>query len=251
MKAVIAHKGKTYSADLTAPMPVSLPLRAGKENVNAWYLPPPVIAPVRDGNFTGRVAEGGSVNFNTITFNPHAHGTHTECLGHITREFYSVHALLKQFFFFAELISLEPEASGEDRIITEEQLRRLLVEKTPEALVIRTLPNGTEKCSRQYSHTHPPYLSEAAAVFIREKGVRHLLIDLPSVDKEKDEGKLLAHNAFWDMAGRPRTEATITEFIYVPDTITDGSYLLNLQVAPFENDAAPSNPVLYALTETS
>jgi hypothetical protein len=41
--------------------------------------------------------------------------------------------------------------------------------------------------SRKYSHTNPPYLEEAAALFIRESGIQHL-IDLPSVDKEKDEG---------------------------------------------------------------
>ena len=39
-------------------------------------------------------------------------------------------------------------------------------------------------------------------------------------------------------------DATITEFIYVTNEIFDGDYLLNLQFAPFENDAAPSRPVL-------
>jgi hypothetical protein len=29
-----------------------------------------------------------------------------------------------------------------------------------------------------------------------ESGIKHLLIDLPSVDKEHDEGKLVAHKAF-------------------------------------------------------
>ena len=60
------------------------------------------------------------------------------------------------------------------------------------------------------------------------------MIDLPSVDKEKDDGQLLAHNAFWNTAGKIRTEATITEFIFVPNTIEDGKYILNLQIAPFE-----------------
>ena len=84
-------------------------------------------------------------------------------------------------------------------------------------------------------------------VFIRELGVEHLLIDLPSVDKEKDDGKLLAHKAFWNFNSEVRLNATITEFIYVPDSITDGAYFLNLQVAPFENDASPSRPVLYKI----
>jgi arylformamidase len=74
-----------------------------------------------------------------------------------------------------------------------------------------------------------------------------LLIDLPSVDKEKDDGQLLAHKAFWDVNGNIRTEATITEFIYVPNKVLDGSYILNLQIAPFENDATPSKPVLYKI----
>jgi kynurenine formamidase len=99
----------------------------------------------------------------------------------------------------------------------------------------------------QYSHTNPTYLMEEAAVFLREKGIKHLLIDLPSVDKEKDDGKLLSHHAFWNTAGTLRLDATITEFIYVPNTIKDGLYFLNLMVAAIENDASPSKPVLYEI----
>jgi hypothetical protein len=50
-----------------------------------------------------------------------------------------------------------------------------------------------------YSNTNPPYLSESAAHLIKNSGVQHLLIDLPSVDREEDEGKLLAHKAFWNV----------------------------------------------------
>ena len=44
-----------------------------------------------------------------------------------------------------------------------------------------------------------------------------------------------------------RFNCTITEMIYVYEEIQDGSYLLNLQFASFENDASPSKPVLYSL----
>ena len=74
-----------------------------------------------------------------------------------------------------------------------------------------------------------------------------MLVDLPSVDKEKDEGKLLSHNAFWNTSGKLRMAATIPEFIYVPNSVEDGEYLLNLMIAPFENDATPSKPVLYRI----
>jgi kynurenine formamidase len=38
---------------------------------------------------------------------------------------------------------------------------------------------------RKYSHTDPPFLAEDAALFLHESGIKHLLIDLPSVDKER------------------------------------------------------------------
>ncbi|MNE18352.1 hypothetical protein D3C80_1113840 [compost metagenome] len=74
---------------------------------------------------------------------------------------------------------------------------------------------------------------------------------MPSVDKEHDEGKLLAHKAFWNVEDvdnlnpDARVNCTITEMIFVADEVQDGSYLLNLQIASFENDASPSKPILY------
>ena len=106
-----------------------------------------------------------------------------------------------------------------------------------------------EKMNRNYSGTNPPYLLEQTARFIVDRNIDHLLVDLPSVDKESDNGALLAHKAFWDVEGNIRLHATITEFIFVPNSVEDGTYFLNLQVAPFENDASPSRPVLYEILD--
>ena len=249
MKATINN----FQIDLSKPIDISIPLSNTDKNPIAWYIEKPEIEPVKFGDWVGKVSEGSSTNFNNIFFNPHGHGTHTECLGHITREFYSINQCLKQFFFTAELISLEPKKVGEDLVITKEQIEIALGENSPEAIIIRTLPNPESKKHLNYSNTNPPYLEEAAAIFIREKGIQHLLIDLPSVDKEHDEGKLLAHKAFWNVKDvnqvneYARFNCTITEMIYVNEEIHDGSYLLNLQFASFENDASPSKPVLYSL----
>jgi kynurenine formamidase len=252
--AKIQKNNKSFEVDLSKPIDISISLTNTDENPIAWYLKKPVIEPVRFEEWVGKVSVGmSSTNFNSISFNPHAHGTHTECLGHITREFYSVNQSLKQFFFVSELVSVEFEDQEGDLVITKEAVEHALLGKIPEALVIRTLPNSSDKKSRKYSHTNPPYLSEEAALFIREIGVQHLLIDLPSVDKEKDEGKLLAHKAFWNVSDvnnlnkEARLECTITEMIFVADEVQDGSYLLNLQIASFENDASPSKPVLYPI----
>lgn len=253
MLATIKHNNTTFEVDFSKPIDISIPLSNTDNNPIAWYIEKPVIEPVRFGDWVGKVSEGSSsTNFNNIFFNPHGHGTHTECLGHITRDFYSVNQNLTQFFFTAELVTLRPYVQGDDHVITKIQIMAALVGKNPEAVVIRTMPNETDKMSRKYSNTNPAYLDEAAAGYLREIGVKHLLIDLPSVDKEHDEGKLLAHKAFWNVTDvnnlnqDTRLDATITEMIYVPDSIHDGSFLLNLQIASFENDASPSKPILYS-----
>ena len=247
MKATILIADKDYTVDLSKPLDISLPLMASKENPTAWYLEKPEISPVVVDDWVGKVSEGASVNFNTIRFNPHAHGTHTECVGHISEAFYSVNETLSSYFFTSEVISITPETRQEDQVLSLAEIKKALAGKNPEAVIIRTLPNTTDKKSKQYSNTNWPYLEEAAALYLRDMGVIHLLIDLPSVDKEKDEGKLEAHKAFWNYPKAPRLDATITEFIFVPNQVKDGSYLLNLQVAPFHNDASPSRPVLYTL----
>ena len=116
-----------------------------------------------------------------------------------------------------------------------------------EALIIRTLPNDYEKQHRNYSETNPPYLSINCIHLMNDFGVKNFLIDLPSVDRESDGGKLVFHHAFWQVPENPQFDKTITEFVYVEDGIKDGSYILNLQTAPFENDATPSRPVVYRI----
>ena len=189
---------------------------------------------------------GGSTNFRNIFFNPHGHGTHTECVGHITNEIHSVNERLSQFHFRAQVISLTPENIGEDRVILPHHLAEFTFDNT-EALIVRTLPNSIADKQKNYSNTNPPYFSVECMEQINAWGVQHLLIDLPSVDREMDGGALLMHNAFWNTVVDEQSQKTITEFIYVADGIADGAYILNLQVAPFENDAAPSRPILYGI----
>ncbi|MDE3742638.1 cyclase family protein [Maribacter polysaccharolyticus] len=245
MLATLKVNNRNHTIDLSKPLDISIPMKGNASNVNAWYIGHPRIEPHTEGDFVGAVAQGAAVNFNDIWFNPHSHVTHTECLGHITEEFNSVNKNLMQYFFYAEVVTIAPEKLNGDFVISKKQLHYAFGNKKRDAVIIRTLPNLRDKFSRQYSKTNPPYVTEDAAKFLVEKGVEHLLIDLPSIDKERDGGELLAHRAFWGLGSKIRNQATITEFIYVPNSIVDGTYFLNLQVAPFENDASPSRPVLY------
>lgn len=246
MIATIEHKGNNFKVNLSQPIDISLNLSADDKNPRAWYVPQPRIEPVVIDQWVGEVKQGASVNFFNIYFNPHGHGTHTECVGHISETKESVNDCVKKFFYFAKVITLNPKKIGADFVITKEQLSSINP-KEIEAIIIRTTPNDDSKKSRRYSNTNPPYLHHEAASYLKTLGVQHLLIDLPSVDKEKDDGQLLAHHAFWNHPENPRLKCSITELIYVPNSVKDGNYLLNLNFAPFENDASPSRPTLYAL----
>jgi len=246
MIASIQLEKRKIQIDLSKGIDISTPLRAEEGQVSAWYVDPIQIEPVRAEGFVGSVKEGGSVNFRNILFNPHGHGTHTECVGHITTEVYSVNEHIREYFMMAQLISVEPEKIEDDLVITKDQIIPHLIENTS-ALVLRTLPNSADKLKRNYSGTNPAYLSDELLVALREAGIRHLLLDLPSVDREVDGGALLGHRAFWDLNGDIRMNASITEMVYVPSEVKDGEYFLNLQFPSFENDASPSRPLLFAL----
>lgn len=238
----------TYFIETNSPIDLSIGLRNSNQNVRAWYVDPPRFEPVRANGFLGSVEEGGDVNFRDIFFNPHSHGTHTECCGHITREVYSINRNLKKYFFKATLLTITPDKiENGDFVIFDHHFNRLDHEGFTEALIIRTLPNGREKISKNYSNSNPPYLDLSVVNVINKHNIEHILIDLPSVDRESDGGQLAFHHAFWNVPSKPNLNKTITELIYVDEFIEDGKYILELQVAPFENDASPSRPVIYAL----
>lgn len=247
MKATIEYKNNTYQIDLSKPLDIAMPLKADDTNPTAWYVSPPKFTPVMEHGFVGDVNLGGAVNFRNIFFNPHGHGTHTECVGHISKEFYTINQCLKQFFCLAKVVSILPEKQEGNQVITLQQIQSVWNNSLADAVVIRTLPNLPSKLEMQYSNTNPAFIHHEAVSFLIENGVKHILIDTPSVDKEEDGGALISHHIFWNYPENPNLERTITELIFVDDYITDGEYFLNLQIAPFENDASPSKPILYKI----
>lgn len=248
----ISINQKTYTTDLSKPMDISLPLNNGSNNPNCFYAPPPVFEPVRDGSFTGATAEGGAVNFFNVFINPHGNGTHTECVGHIAKEPYTINQCLQQFHFPAILVTVPLSQTDEDQVISREQLEASCSGylPLPEALIIRTLPNEAFKKTAQYSGSNPPYITPDAMQWIAGQRVQHLVVDIPSVDREKDNGILAAHHIFWNYPENTRKQATISELAYVPNEIPDGFYLVNIQICSIELDASPSKILLFPLLQT-
>jgi len=248
MKITLKHRGQKYKANLKKPIDISIPIKNGFENPNCFYAPVPEFEPVRADGFVGSTEEGGGVNFFNIKMNPHGNGTHTECVGHISRKRYLINDSLTSFHHFVKLVTVFPmKQENGDRVIMKEQLESVFSKNEAPAIAIRTQPNDDLKRITNYSGANPPYLHYKAVEYLVECGIEHLLIDTPSVDREEDEGKLLAHKAFWKYPDNVRKSCTITELFYASNEIKDGLYLLGLHIISLELDVSPSKPVLYKL----
>lgn len=281
----IQTKDQNYKIDSTRPLDVSIPLNFNGTQPNAYDVEKAISKPYEAGEMVGDTRRGGSINFEQIKFIPHCNGTHTECVGHITHERISVRDCLQDAFILGHLISITPEKASEtnetyaveldenDKLITRKAINNGLnnlkseisnfslketqaAKELSKALIIRTLPNDESKLSQTYLEKIPPFFSTEAMQFIAELKIRHLLVDMPSIDRIFDAGKLSNHRIFWnveqgafEISEASLIHKTITELIYVPNEIEDGNYLLNLQIAPFEADASPSRPILFKLLQ--
>lgn len=270
MNARIALEGREIVIDAARPVSLAVELDFAGPQPRHFGAPPASARPFEAPGFAGSVERGASCNCEILTLIPHCNGTHTECVGHLTRERLDVRGVAPFGFLPALLVTLTAEAAatcGEgsspapragDALLTRRALERAWPARLPfavRALILRTRPNTPDLRSRDYSAGEsPPYLSQQAASLIVERGIRHLIVDLPSIDRSHDEGMLTAHRLFFglapgvaELARATRADATVTELACVPDELRDGPYLLELQLPALGGDAVPSRPLLYPL----
>jgi arylformamidase len=265
MEMMLRIAEKNYAVDLTAPHDISIAVRFSGEQLSVFGSPPATSVPLAAGNFLGDVSQGGSCNCDITHFCAHTNGTHTECVGHITREPIFVTEMLHESFFPATLITVTPERvdatskhyettpHADDFLITRRVLHAALANAKAaflQALVIRTNPNDSGKQTRAYGEAMPPYFTADAIQFLLQQNVQHLIVDIPSIDRLADEGKLTNHHLFWEVprGSSSASRRTVTELAYIDNAIADGRYLLNLCLAPMLADATPSRPLLYRVT---
>lgn len=242
-------ENRSFEIDTDVYFKISIPLHFNADQPNAYNVPK------AKADSLGNTNNGDGCNYDAVSLIPHCNGTHTECIGHITNKDFTINQQLKDSFIPATLITVESLLDGDDFIVSRAMLENALAncdQGFMDALIIRTSPNEAAKLMRNYSHYPAPYVSSEAMEFIVSLGINHLLVDFPSVDKAEDKGVLDAHHVFWNMTDHVAGEdaelnKTITEMVFVSDSVVDGIYLLNLQVAPFELDAAPSRPILFEL----
>lgn len=272
MKVTLEINHKEYSADLSQGQSIAITLLPNSDQPNHFGAPECISETLIAGDFIGDTNRGGSCNVNQLSIIPHCNGTHTESVSHIVNQLIPVYQSIEESIFPCVLISLQPmqavdsddkylpSLDKENRVITRNQLERSLANFSDEqlrGLVLRTLPNETEKKSRVYNNDHyPPFFTNSAMNYLVERKIKHLMVDFPSVDKMYDEGQLTNHRIFWNVDFDDKnlnayslTNKTITEMAFIHQNIEDGCYLCNLQIPEINTDAVPSRPVLYRLTK--
>ncbi len=261
--------GKAWRVDTDAPVELAIPLDFSGEQPRAFSLPPAGAETVEAGGFVGDTRRGGAVNCETVTVTPHGNTTHTEGVGHISQE--------RIFVGDVEVAPLVPavvlcvgtrrlgdvdeqyrgEFDEDDEVICRAELEKVLaatgVNDAFLQAVIIAVDDERVGGVVDYSGTNPPYLTDEAVGWLREVGCDHLLVELPSVDRESDGGTVPNHHQFFDVTqgetpGEESRQRTITEMIQVPRHLEDGPVALSLRFARFRSDAAASRPVVYGVS---
>ena len=233
---------------MSQPISIALPLKPGPSNARAWAAPPTRSEPIAAGEWIGDVGRGGSVNFAELHITPHGAGTHTESVAHISRlsETNHVAAVAPRSALVARLIDVPIRDLAErGRVADLTQLR----DDPPDAPVLLVRALGSGHVDGDFTGTDPPYFLPEDMDLLAESGVQHLVTDLPSLDRESDGGRLLAHRAFWKFPGAIRAAATVTELARLNHAPGPGLYLITFNVLPLHADASPSVPILYALSK--
>lgn len=268
MRIFVEVSEEQREVDLSRPVSIGMVLDFGGEQAGAYSLERAKSLPVRAGDFVGDRRQGGSVNCEELTLYPHGNGTHTEGVGHITEERISVSDVELPPLMGAVLLSTPLRRLGDvkesyegrweasDLVVCAADLREAAKDiEAPggfwRALILR-VERGAEFRGPRADHSgqNPPYLTREAVDWVREKGCEHLLVELPSVDREDDGGGVPNHRRFFDAYEEPVSLAsrqrTITELVDIPGELRDGLYLLSLRLPRLRTDAVPSNPVLYS-----
>ena len=251
MKIQINHNDQVYNIDLKKGHDLSIKNDFSGNAPIFYGAEQPKVSSQRSGDFIGDLESGGSCNVPIVSCNIHCTGTHTECISHIKDSKFKITEKCPRGLIPSYLITVEPvtansimdsyhcDISGSN-VVCKEAIKSKI--STPcESLIIRTLPNDESKLFRNYDDVSAPFLTSDAMDHINQLGVKHLLVDLPSIDKADDGGVLGNHRSFFNKGD------TISELLYIPNDLLDGFGFLQIQIPNWSLDSAPSRPIFFSV----
>ena len=261
MKINIEYNEETYEINSSEGIDISIPVKFNEDKNPKFYdISSPKKRYYKSNNIEYNLKKGAGCNVPLINMNVHCSGTHTETANHILENGPYISEIQYINYIPTQLISINPipcfnetyhaNIDEDDKVITKKQLQQkvdLVNHFKLQSLIIRTLPNGNSKITKNYNKQNHAFLSNDAITYIKEIGIKHLLIDTPSIDKYDDDGKLWNHKIFFSTEEKIPNNNTITELIFIPNNCKDGNYFLNLGIPKFDLDAAPSRPIIFPI----
>ena len=251
MLITLNHFNERVEIDLKRSVDLSISNAFNKKNPSFFNSKNPKVKYPISNEFIGNISKGGKCNVPNVSLDIHCTGTHTECKNHITNSNEFINDVCPKHFIPSTIISIKPviaklskdkyhvKYGEQDSIITEQELSKNINTKSKylESLIIRTLPNESDKLIRNYDLNPVAFFSNDAIKYILNLGVKHLLVDLPSIDRGNDHGLLGNHHLFFEKG------KTISELLFIPNKIEDGVGFLQIQIPNWSLDAAPSRPI--------
>ena len=233
---------------------------------NTFHLPP-ISEEVFElpGQFTGHVDRGGSCNVMTLRYIPHTI-THLETAAHIMSPKSNPptildldNKILTGILYLIDLTGIEPQ---EGNLVPWPVVKKKVakIDLLISALAIKTqaseLPEDYDFSGKNFLALAPE-TAEGIQKFkfgtSKRVGIHCLLLDLPSIDPEKDGGKLLAHRAFF---GLPKTGFTakaipqnaLVEMAYFP-SLEEGYYYFTITPPRIQTNAVSTGITCRPLIE--
>ena len=261
----ITHNNFKYQLNTDKTFDISIPYHFNKKQPNFYNVKPGTSSPLKENKKSYTVKSGASCNVFEISMNIHCTGTHTEFVGHLLNDPGNIGKIVNEIFIPSLLISINPipfanskdsyhcNVEDNELIIDKELIKaseKFILKYKPKALIIRSYPNPNKKKYFNYQENIAPFFTNNALKYLSSIEIKHLVVDIPSIDRMDDDGLLGNHRLFWNY-GREineelneHSEKTITEMTFIPNNIKDGFFFLNLQIPHFVSDAAPSRPLL-------
>ena len=240
MNVTIEYNNKAYKINSNNGESISIPMNFNSNNNPKFYDESnPIKESYTSNDITYDIEKNPGCNVPVVKFNVHCSGTHTETGAHIFKESQSIGELSNLNFIPSRLITVRPQEQSndvyhvkydsDDQVITKKILKNSLDSFSDflECIIIRTLPNNKDKIKFNYNrHTHP-FLSNDAIYYLKEKTVKHIIIDTPSIDRSDDGGQLKNHKIFFTN-DNTINKNTITELAFIPNHCIDGLSLIHI-----------------------
>jgi kynurenine formamidase len=263
--ALTDTNGKVKRFRLGEPLSVSREVyfKGETRSPNAFHLTPITSKTVEfEGQFIGDVSRGGSCNVDTLQYVPHGL-THLETSAHIlgpeahppTVKDIPVEKLSGIVFLIdlsqpgEESAQLVPRAAVQAKLEQNTLPISLLAIKTRASL----LPQDYDFSGKNFLALAPGTAKGIHDYTVCSSRIQCLILDLPSIDPEKDGGKLLAHRHFF---GLPETgtnagdkeKRALVELAWFAN-LTEGYYYAVITPPRFETNAVTTGIVFRPLIE--